>query len=189
MKDGSGLPEKIRKGQWVQTERKAHEAWAALIRKSPLAAQIMHVLTARIGEHNAVVVSQKNLARLVQGSERGVRDALKILTEDSWIELRQIGGRGTVNAHIINDRVAWSGKRDSIRYSLFSANVIISDDEQPDEEHLGELAPLRRLPSLYPTERQLPGGEGLPPPSQPFLGGMEPDLPTTPQTSRDGEDE
>ena len=101
----------------------------------------MHVLTARIGEHNAVVVSQKNLARLVQGSERGVRDALKILTEDSWIELRQIGGRGTVNAHIINDRVAWSGKRDSIRYSLFSASVIVSDDEQPDEEQLGELAP------------------------------------------------
>src|SRR3546814_7407962 len=46
-------------GHWVQTERAAHEAWASLIEKAPKAAQLMHILTARVGEHNAVVVSQK----------------------------------------------------------------------------------------------------------------------------------
>src|SRR3546814_11515597 len=46
-------------GHWVQTERAAHEAWASLIEKAPKAAQLMHLLTARVGEHNAVVVSQK----------------------------------------------------------------------------------------------------------------------------------
>ncbi len=61
------------RGNWVQTERAAHEAWAALIRKSPLAAQVMHILTSQVGEHNAVVISQKTLARLVEASERGVR--------------------------------------------------------------------------------------------------------------------
>lgn len=183
MQEGGSLPDRGRKGQWVQTERKAHEAWAALIRKSPLAAQIMHVLTARVGEHNAVVVSQKNLARLVRGSERGVRDAIQILKEENWIEIRQIGGRGTVNAHIINDRIAWSGKRDSIRYSLFSANVIVSDDEQPDVEQIGGQIPLRQLPIRYPMERQMPAGDGLPPPSQPFLSGMEPDLPAISQNN------
>lgn len=167
------------KGQWVQTERKAHEAWAGLIRKSPLAAQIMHVLTARIGDQNAVVISQKNIARLVGGSERGVRDALKLLSKDNWLEVRQIGGRGTVNAHVINDRVAWSGKRDGIRYSLFSAAVILSDDEQPDADQLDTLEPLRRMPTALPGERQMPSGDGLPPVSQPFFDGMEPDLPAT----------
>lgn len=171
--------DKKAKGQWVQTERKAHEAWAALIRKSPMAAQVMHILTSRIGEHNAVVVSQKNLARLVEGSERGVRDALALLKEDNWIEVRQIGGRGTVNAHIVNDRVAWSGKREGIRYSLFSANVILSDDEQPDVEKLDHQEPLRRLPMI--GEHQLPNGVGLAPPSQPDLPTMEPDLPVTGQ--------
>lgn len=169
--------DKKTKGDWVQTERRAHEAWAALIRKSPLAAQVMHVLTARVGEYNAVVISQKNLARLVQGSERGVRDALRLLTDDNWIEIRQIGGRGTVNAHIINDRVAWSGKREGIRYSLFTANVIVSDDEQPDSDSLGRQPALRRLPMM--GERQLPHGDGLPPPSQPFLDDMEPELPSS----------
>ena len=168
-----------RTGQWVQTERAAHEAWATLIRKSPLAAQVMHVLTARVDKHNAVVVSQKNLARLVKGSERGVRDAVKLLCADNWIEAVQIGGRGTVNAYVINDRVAWSGKRDGIRYSLFSASVLVSDDEQPDREQLDGLPPLRTLPGLQPDEQQLPTGPGLPPPSEPPLPGYEPDIPAT----------
>ena len=172
-------------GNWVQTERAAHEAWAALIRKSPLAAQVMHILTSQVGEHNAVVISQKALAQLVAGSERGVRDALTLLKKDRWIEMRQIGGRGTVNAYILNDRVAWSGKRDGIRYSLFSARVVISDEEQPDRDELDHLEPLRRIPSIYPSEQQLPSGDGLPPPSEPALPGMEPNLPATSMPEND----
>ena len=137
----------------------------------------MHILTARVGEHNAVVVSQKTLAELMKCSRRTVQRAVDVLVQDRWIELRQIGENGTVNAHIINDRVAWSGKRDGIRYSLFSAAVIVSDEEQPDREQLDNQQPLRRLPSLFRDERQMPAGNGLPPPSQPFLSGMEPELP------------
>ncbi len=173
------MPSKKTRNHWVQTERAAHEAWAALIRKSPLAAQVMHILTSRVGEHNAVVISQKTLANLVEGSERGVRDALALLRDDRWIEMRQIGGRGTVNAYVINDRVAWSRPRDGMRYSLFSAMVIVSSEEQPDKESLSQQASLRSVPSLHLGERQFPTGDGLPPPSQPFFDGMEPDLPFT----------
>ncbi len=181
----TALPQKRSAGQWVQTERAAHEAWASLIERAPKAAQLMHILTARVGEHNAVVVSQKTLAELMKCSRRTVQRAVDVLVQDRWIELRQIGENGTVNAHIINDRVAWSGKRDGIRYSLFSAAVIVSDEEQPDREQLGSQQPLRRLPSLFRDERQMPSGDGLPPPSQPFLSGMEPDLPATDQEDAD----
>lgn len=173
------LPPSPLKGNWVQTERAAHEAWANLIAKAPTAARLMHILTARVGDHNAVVVSQKTLAELMTCSRRTVQRALETLVEDRWIEVRQIGDNGTVNAHIINDRVAWSGPREGIRYSLFSASVIISDKEQPDADDLGQQDPLRRLPSLFRDEAQLPTGDGLPPPSQPFIEGMEPDLPST----------
>lgn len=172
-----GLPEKVSRGHWVQTERAAHESWAKLIKRSPLAAQILHVLTARIGEHNAVVISQKNLARLVEGSERGVRDALRLLAADRWLEVRQIGGTGAVNAYVINDRVAWAQARNGLRYSLFSAAVVLAEEDQPDRDELSKLEPLRRLPAMFSGERQLPSGDGLPPPSQPFLDGLEPDLP------------
>jgi hypothetical protein len=175
----NNLPDRQRRSRWVQTERAAHEAWALLTRKSALAAQIMHLLVARVGEHNAVVISQGTLAALTGASRRGVQKALRILIDDRWIELRQIGDRGTINAHVINDRVAWSGKRDGIRYSLFSAVVVLSEDEQPDRDELGRQEPLRRVPSLYSGEQQLPSGDGLPPPSEPSLPGMEPDLPAT----------
>lgn len=167
------------RGNWVQTERAAHEAWAALILKAPKAAQLMHLLTARVGENNAVVISQKTLAGLMKCSRRTVQRAVEVLSEDRWIEVRQIGENGTVNAHIINDRVVWLGKRDGIRYSLFTASVVVSEEEQPDRDQLGHQEPLRRLPGLFRDEQQLPSGDGLPPPSQPFFDGMEPDLPAT----------
>lgn len=173
------IPETKAHGTWVQTERAAHEAWMNLIAKSPVGAQIMHALTARLGDHNAVVISQVALARITGRSDRSVRTAIGVLKEDNWIEVRQIGASGTVNAYVVNDRVAWTGKRDGIRHSLFSATVIASDDEQPDRNSLGNQAALRRLPSMYPGEKQLPSGDGLSPPSSPALPGMEPDLPAT----------
>ena len=173
--DTKKLPNKSPKGNWVQTERSAHEAWALLIDKSPKAAKLMHILTSRIGDNNAVVVSQKTLEKLMGVSRRTVQRAVKTLEEERWIELRKIGESGTVNAHVINDRVAWSGKRDGIRYSLFSAAVIVSDEEQSDKDQLGQQAALRKLPKI--GEFQFPAGDGLPPPSQKFLDGMEPNLP------------
>ena len=73
--------------------------------------------------------------------------------------------------------MVWTGSRDGLRTSLFSAVVVLSDTEQPDREDLGAQQPLRRLPRLFPGERQMPAGEGEPPPSEPSLPGMEPDLP------------
>src|SRR3546814_11586467 len=52
-----------------------------------------------------------------------------------------------------------------------------------DRDTLGKQEPLRRLPPI--GERQLPHGDGLPPPSQPFLDGIEPDLPATEQQNLD----
>ena len=70
-----------------------------------------------------------------------------------------------------------AGITDGLRYSLFSAAVVVSEEEQPDRAELDQQAPLRHLPRI--SEGQIPGGgPGLPPPSQPFLKDMEPDLPT-----------
>lgn len=177
------LPEvKNNSGTWVQTERAAHEAFVNLITRSPLAAKIMHTLVSRVGEHNAVVISQATLAELTGSTRQGVSKALKILVADRWIEIRRIGATGQTNAYIVNDRVAWLGKRDGIRYSLFSASVVLSSREQPDEDAIDDphRPNLRKLPRI--GEQQLPSGDGLPPPSEPALPGLEPDLPATGQT-------
>ena len=178
----AGLPEKKPMGGWVQTERSAHEAWGNLVDESPKAAKLMHILTSRLGEHNAVVISQRTLMQLMKCSRNTVQRAVAVLAKERWIEVRQIGERGTVNAHIVNDRVAWTGARDGLRFSLFSATVVLSSDEQPDRAELGQQEPLRQLPTLFPGERQLPSGPGLPPPSGASLPGMELPLPAREMT-------
>lgn len=165
-------------GTWVQTDRSAHEKWAKLAVANPRAASVLHVLVAQMGRHNALVTSQSNFARAAGCSVATLKRSLSVLREQNWIEVRPIGPTGTACAYIVNDRVAWTGKRDGIRYSLFSAAVLLSDDEQPDRAEIGAQPPLISIPALYPGERQLPTGDGLPPPSEPSLPGMEPDLPS-----------
>lgn len=177
----AGLPEKPAKGTWVQTEREAHEAWAKLIRKSPKAAELMHLITARIGENNAVVMSIPTIMKLMETSRPTVVRAINLLREDRWVETVQIGGSGTTNAYVVNDRVAWSGPRDGIRFSLFSAAVIATDQEQENPKALDNQPPLRRLPQV--GEIQAPHGDGLEPPSQPFLDNFEPKLPAAGETA------
>lgn len=167
------------KGTWVQTELAAHEQWAKLAISHPRASSLLHVLLANIGRANAIVVSHKALAKLAGCSVSTLKRSIEVLKEQNWIEVRQVGQTGTANAYVINDRVAWYGNREGMRYSLFSATVLVAADEQPDKEELGNQTPLHHIPELFPGERQLPAGDGLPPPSQPFLPEMTPDLPST----------
>lgn len=163
-------------GQWVQTERKAHEAWASLISRKPRAAEALHYLVAHMGNQNAVVMPQKVLAALMGKSVDTVQRAIRDLAAEKWIQVVRIG-KGKEAAYVINDQVAWGQPRDQLRLSAFSATVI-ADVEDQDALTLDQ-SPLRRLPTLYPGEQQLPSGAGLEPPSQPFFEGMEPDLPAT----------
>jgi hypothetical protein len=173
------IPDQRPAGTWIQTERALHEAWSKFLalRGALAASRVMHLFLSRLGKHNAVVISQKTIAALLECDERTVRRAVKMLADYHFIEIRQIGDRGTVNAYVVNTNVAWTGPRDGIRYALFSAAVVISDQEQPDRDALDKREPLQQFPSLYPGERQLPTGDGLPPPSQPQFPGLEPDLP------------
>lgn len=170
-----GKPAAPKSGHWVQTERKAHEAWAGLIARKPRAAELLHHLVAQMGPQNAVVVPQKVLAKLMGRSIDTVQRALKDLEAERWIQIVKMNGPGTVAAYVVNDRVAWGQSRDQLRLSVFSATVVADAEDQ--EPLTLEPSDLRRIPMLYAGERQLPTGPGEDPPSQPTMPGMEPDLP------------
>jgi DNA-binding MarR family transcriptional regulator len=166
------------KGTWVQTERKAHEAWAVLIGSKPKAAQLMHLLVANMDKSGAVVVSQKVLAEMMGVTTMTVKRSVKVLKGDNWLDVVRVGSeRGGVNAYLVNRRVAWADKRSNQRFAAFDARIIVSASEQDQESLEAFDEPLRKLPRL--GEDQLPTGEGLQPPSQPSFDGMEPDLPST----------
>ena len=158
---------------WVQTERSAHEAWAQLVRTNQRAAALLHVLVSQMDSHAAVVASRATLAALVGYSEATVKRAIADLRGDRWIEVVQLGGKGGVNAYVVNSRVAWGNRRDQLPTAHFPATVVARRDEQEAIEG----TPLRRIPTLYPGERQMPAGPGLPPPMQPSIDGFEHDLP------------
>ena len=163
------------RSSWVQTERAAHEAWARLITKQPRAGILLHHLVARMGPQNAVVVSQKTLAKLMGCSRQTVERAVAYLKEERWIQVVSLNGPGTVAAYVVNSAVAWGQPRDQLHLAVFSA-AVVADAEDQDATTL-EHRDLRRIPLLYPGERQLPTGPGEDPPSQPSLDGLEPDLP------------
>lgn len=170
-----GTPEKRHTNRWVQTERAAHEQWAKLIARKPRAAQLLHELVAHMGNQNAVVVSQKTLSKMLGVHERTVRRAVSDLVNERWIQVVRLGS-GKEAAYVVNDQVAWGQKRNSLSLSSFSAQVVANVDDQPPStlEHMD----LRRIPTLYPGEQQVPHGPPSEPPSQGEIEGTEHDLPT-----------
>lgn len=170
-----GAPAAPKYGQWVQTERKAHEAWASLTTRKPRAGILLHHLVANMGHQNAVVISQKTLAGLMGVTDRTVRTAVSDLVAERWIQVVKLNGPGSVSAYVVNDRVAWGQPRGEMVLSVFSA-AVVADKSDQDPATL-DTTDLRRIPVLYPGEQQLPAGPGEPPPSQAILDGMEPDLP------------
>ena len=179
-----GQQVKHRPGQWVQTERKAHEAWASLISRNPRAAELMHHLVANMGHQNAVVVPQKVLAQLMGRSQDTVQRAIRALEAENWIQVVRLG-KGKEAAYVVNDRVAWGQAREQLVLSKFSAVVIASREDQ--DQGMLEHGDLRKIPTLYQGELQLPTGPGQEPPSQPSMPGLEPDLPALQELEQRGQ--
>lgn len=173
-------------GHWVQVERKAMELWGDLTARKPRAGQLLLILVARMGERNAVGISQKTIAKLMRCSVDTVQRAVRDLTEENYVQVVRMNGPGTVAAYVINDRVAWGQPRDELRLSVFSATLVADAADQP-QSVIDDNRPLKALPRMFPGERQLPTGNGLPPPSEPSLPGMEPDLPAIEESERLGE--
>lgn len=171
------------RGTFVQTDRATHEAWAKFSVKRPAASAVLHFLTAHVGHHNAVVIPQKTVAKALGVSDRTVRRAVEDLAAGNWLQVVKIGA-GRECAYVLNDRVCWADKRDNLRLSRFSAEIIADAADQSEQTLTGPA--LHRLPDMFPGEAQLPSGDGLPPVSQPFLSGMEPALPATGSPDRQG---
>ena len=140
-----------------------------------MAAAVLHTLVARMGDQNAVVVSQKTLAALIGVTDRTIRNAIQVLVAENWVQVVRLNGPGTVSAYVVNSAVAWGQPRDQLHLAAFTAAVIADAADQ--EAITLSTAICARFPCSI-RERQLPTGPGEDPPSQPAIEGMEPDLPS-----------
>jgi len=165
-----GKPAHPKKQTFVQTERDAHVQWGKLVMSRPAAAAVMHQLVALMDRQNAVAISHQTLADVVGCNERTVRRALEYLQDQRWVQVVKIGRRGTVNAYVINERVAWADYRENKRLAIFSARIV-ADAKDQDAPALSK-DKLRKVPIIHPPEQALPSGE-WPPGEQAQLPGME----------------
>lgn len=158
---------------WLQTDKKAHEAWARFTLKKPTASALLHYMCAFMADQNALVVSQSVLAKRLGVSTRTIATAISDLSASQWIQIVRLG-KGKECAYVVNDRVAWDKGRNKLSLSLFSASVVADAEDQDELDG----PPLKKIPVLFPGERQLATGPGEDPPAQPALEGLEPDLPS-----------
>jgi uncharacterized Rossmann fold enzyme len=131
----------------------------------------MHRFVALMGHQNAVVVSQKTLAKMMGCTDRTIRNALADLVRERWVQVVQLGPSATINAYVVNSNVAWGEQRDlRARLAVFNAVVVGDLDDQPSDAL--EAPELRRVPVIFPPEKSLAVGEGEPG-AQIALPGME----------------
>lgn len=155
---------------FVQMERDSLAAMAELIRRSPTAARALSLLCSMMDKTNAVAISHQLLADRLECSLATIKRSLELLVDDNWIEVWRIGKSGTVNAYVVNSRVAWADKRDNKQHAIFAAQVIVDRADTPESQQ--RKAPLRKIPIIFPPEMALLTGE-WPQGAQTQLPGME----------------
>jgi hypothetical protein len=134
----------LQKTGWVQTDKRAHEAWARFTLHKPTASALLHYMCAYMADQNALVISQATLAKRLDVSIRTVSTAIADLAAAQWIQVVKLG-KGKECAYVVNDRVAWDKPRDKLNLSLFSANVVADADDQDELDGPA----LKRIPVIF----------------------------------------
>jgi hypothetical protein len=157
MGESIGKPVVPKKQAFIQIEREALHEWARFMMKNQRAASVLGHMAALMDKQAAVVISQKTLAKLCRCGLNTAKRALDALEKGRWIQVVQLGPTGSVNAYVINSRVAWCDLRDNKKMAIFSARIVADAEDQTVVTMSGDK--LRRIPIVYPPEEALPAGE------------------------------
>lgn len=149
---------------FVQINKSYIKSYRGLIKKSPVAAEILMFLVEKMGRTTAAVVcSYRTLEEVTETSNSTVTRAIKLLKKDRWIEAIKVG---SATAYCVNAKVFWQAARNQKKYAMFEATVVASESEQESEYHELAKHPLKHIPFVDRNERAIIGNEELPPPDQ-----------------------
>lgn len=143
------------RNHFVMTQRQGHLDWMRLGREFPAASVVLHLLVARMGKLNALVISHKLISKLSGYHRATVVKAVAELASRRWVQVLSLNGTGSVCAFVVNDRIAWGQPRDELRLSIFSAQVVVDHADQ-DGVCLDD-SPLRTIPVLFAGEHPVLG--------------------------------
>ena len=101
------------------------EAW--LMRKNPVAYQVLRFLTHNMDNYNALICSYKVLEEALSYSTATITRAIRLLKEHKYIEVAK---SGTTNIYFINKNLYWKSYGTNYKFAEFGAKIIITSTEQ-----------------------------------------------------------
>lgn len=115
---------------FLQVNKDNYKAEAWLMRKSPIAYQILRFIAQNMDNYNALICSYKVIQESLGISSASITRALKLLQEHNYLK---IGKSGSTNIYMINKQLYWHSYGTNYTRAEFGAKIIISADEQDEE--------------------------------------------------------
>jgi hypothetical protein len=154
---------KILNNHFLQLNKLVMQDWRALVRKNPVATEIMYIFLEHMNNANAVVCSYNVLVELTGASRSTVGRAILLLKKGNWVQAIKIGGCA---AFVVNEKVAWQTYANKRQYAIFRATIIASGSENEEEVNSQSPRQIHRPPILLENEIPIMRDERLEPPDQ-----------------------
>jgi hypothetical protein len=148
---------------FLQLNKRVMQEWRALVRKSPVATELMYIFLEHMNNDNAVVCSYNVLVELTGASRATVGRAISLLKKGNWVQAIKIGGCA---AFVVNEKVAWQTYANKRQYAIFRATIIASASENEEEVKNQSTRQIHRPPILMENEIPMMRDERLEPPDQ-----------------------
>ena len=129
------------------------QALRALMKKSPLAAQLFLYLAENIDKSNAIVASGRILADVLKVHETAVSRAIKVLVDENCVVRIKCGG---ANVFVLNPEIIWNSWATGKNRCWFdNAKVLIGKGEQPESVRKQMAILLKKFDGTLPIETPL----------------------------------
>ncbi|MGO1653200.1 helix-turn-helix domain-containing protein [Senegalia sp. (in: firmicutes)] len=115
---------------FVQVNKATYKLEDKLMQENPLAYRIWRFLVNNMDHYNAIIASYSVLMEQFDTSRSTLYRAIKVLENGEYIKIYK---SGTSNVYALNDKMVWNSYGTNLKYSKFSANVLISESEQDEE--------------------------------------------------------
>lgn len=123
------MNEEQKNKDFIQIYRSYIDSIAELACQNTTAYKLFMLLIKHMDGNNALCVSTKALAEILNVSTRTIIRSVNYLKDNGWICVLK---SGTTNVYIINPDIVWTSYANQKQYCKFQANVLLSRTENTE---------------------------------------------------------
>lgn len=147
---------------FLQVDKPSINPIRQLARRAPAAHQVLLLFVEKMNRTNAIAITQKTLAKILQYDARTIRRAITLLETERWVQIVKLG---TQHAYVVNSKVFWQSTRLG-RFAVFHATIIADEADQTYKAEDWDNIKLKQVPVLQEGERLIISNSPTEPPDQ-----------------------